>query len=105
MTGSRPEKMKKEIMKYASLFLAEHSNRTSLITITNVTIAPDFKRATIGISVLPDSYESRALSFLERRTRDMRDYIGKHLRTKMLPRFEIEIDQGEKNRQRIQSLL
>lgn len=102
--STRPEKMKKELMRLAALFFAQNSNRQSMITVTSINIAPDFKRATIGISVLPESQEPQALLFAERRTRDMRDFIGSHLSTKMIPRLEIVIDEGEKNRRRIQEL-
>jgi ribosome-binding factor A len=102
--NDRPAKMKKELMRLSSLFFAQESNRTSLITVTSINIAPDFKRATIGISVLPESHEEQAVLFAQRRTRDMRNYIGNHLQTKMIPRLEIVIDQGEKNRRRIQDI-
>jgi ribosome-binding factor A len=102
--STRPEKMKKELMRLASLFFAQNSNRQSMITVTSINIAPDFKRATIGISVLPESQEEQAVAFAGRRTRDMRDFMASHLSTKMIPRLEVVIDQGEKNRQRIQEL-
>lgn len=105
MTVAREDKMKKEIMRLTSMFLASISNRTSLITVTRVTIAPDFKRATIGVSVLPEDKETQAIEFLKRRTRDLRGYIMSHLHTRIVPQIEIVLDEGEKNRQRIEKLL
>jgi len=96
--------MKKELMRLAALFFAQNSNRTSMITVTSINIAPDLKRATIGISVLPESHEEQAVLFAGRRTRDMRDFMGSQLKTKFIPRLEIVIDQGEKNRRRIEDL-
>lgn len=102
--SSRPERMKKELMRLSSMFFAQNSNRTSLITVTSVSVAPDLKNATIGISVLPESMEEQVILFAKRRTRDMRDYIGQNLKTKAIPRLDIVIDLGEKNRQRIQEI-
>jgi len=105
MKSTHEDKMKKEMMRLASLFLATISNRTSLITVTSVTIAPDGKHATIGISVLPEDKESQAIEFIKRRTRDMRDFIVSHVHTRIIPQIEVVLDVGEKNRQRIEKLL
>jgi len=102
--NSRADKMKKELMRLAALFFAQNSNRQSMITVTSMNIAPDLKRATIGISVLPESQEEQAVLFAGRRTRDMRDFMGSHINTKFIPRLEVVIDQGEKNRRRIEDL-
>lgn len=101
----RQEKMNRELQRVVSQFFAETSNRTSLITVTSVDIAPDFKRATIGITVLPQTMEEQAIGFALRRNRDLRDFIKKHLKTGVVPRIDVVIDDGEKNRQKIESIM
>lgn len=81
------------------------SNRTSLITVTNIDLAPDMERATVLISVYPEEKAKAALDFLNRKRDDVRDYIKKHSKLRRLPRVTFAIDEGEKNRQRIDELL
>jgi len=98
MQHSRIDSLTKQLMRHAAVFYERESNRTSLITITNCMISPDSKKATIFISVLPESGEEQAVEFMNRRTQDLRDYLKKNLKTKIIPYVTIEIDRGEKNR-------
>lgn len=101
----RQEKVVELLRKLVSEFLAHESNRTSLITVTRVDIAPNFRRATIYVSVYPTEKAPPALNFLLRRRSDLRDYIKEKSRLKILPVLTIELDRGEENRQRVDDLL
>lgn len=102
---TRQEKMSKELKKIGSQFLSEISNRSSIITITRADIAPNFKNATFYVSIFPEDKEEEAFEFISRRTRDLRDFVKKNLKTKHIPQISFEIDLGEKNRQNIDQLL
>jgi len=101
----RQEKVSKEIKELSALFLGRENNRTSLITVTRATISPDFKRATIFITVLPNSKEKTALEFVKRKLKDLREYLKKNMPIKIIPFLDVVIDLGEKNRQKIDELL
>ena len=101
----RNEKMANFIKEQAAFFLAREDNKTSLITVTSATVSPDLKRATIYITVLPDSKEKLALEFVKRKRRELREFLKKNMTTKIIPFIDILIDQGEKNRQKIDELL
>ncbi|MCD8494873.1 MAG: ribosome-binding factor A [Candidatus Pacebacteria bacterium] len=101
----RQLKMSKELIKIANEYLNSISNRTSLITITRADIAPNFKNASLYISVFPDDKEEAALVFLERKTRDMYDFLKSRIKGKVVPRITFIKDEGEKNRQRIDLLV
>ncbi len=101
----RNEKVANFIKELGAKFLEREGNRTSLITVTNCTVSPDLKQATLFISVLPVSKENAALGFAKRNRGELRNYIKKNMNTKVIPFIEIEIDQGEKNRQKIDELL
>ena len=88
----------------ASEFLARESNRESLITVTRADVSPDLKNIKIFLSVLPEQYEEIALLFIKRRTTDFRQYLKTHTRLGHLPHVDFLIDEGEKNRQRIDDL-
>lgn len=96
--------MANEIKELAALFLERESNRTSLITVTDCSASSDLKRATLFISVLPVSEEAKALEFVHRNLGALRKSLKEKMPMKMIPFLEVKIDQGEKNRQKIDEL-
>ena len=105
MSEFRKEKMINLIKELVAKFIGEESNKSSWINVTNMDISKDFKRATIFISVFPESKERVALEFFNRKKTDLRNFIKKNLQTKTIPFFDVQIDAGEKNRQLIDRLL
>ena len=103
--SDRTEKVSNLIKEKTAEFLGRENNGTSLITVTRANVSPDLKRATIFITVLPGDKEKTALLFAKRKRPDIRDFLKDHLMTKVIPFIDIEIDQGEKNRQKIDELL
>ncbi len=93
------------IKELSANFLIKEENRTSLITVTNCTISNDLKKATIYITVLPNSKEKSALDFCKRKRSFLRDYIKKNMNSNRIPFLDFAIDLGEKNRQKIDELL
>ena len=104
MKSERQEKMEVELLKLASNFIARESNKTALITATRCDLSPDFKNGTIYITVLPEDKERAGLEFLKRHLHELRDYIKKNMDMRVIPFFQVEIDMGEKNRQRIDEI-
>ena len=100
----RQEKVSENIKHLSAEFLQRESSGSSLITVTNTDISKDLKRATIFITVLPETSEDSALNFAKRKRSDIRNYIRTKLKMKTLPFLDFEIDKGEKNRQRIDEL-
>jgi ribosome-binding factor A len=103
--NQRNEKVANQIKELAAQFLGRENNRTSLITVTSATCSPDLKRATIFITVLPSNSEDNALGFVKRNRGELREYLKKNLPIKTIPFIDVEIDKGEKNRQKIDELL
>lgn len=101
----RNEKVANQIKELAAEFLERENNRTSLITVISATCSPDLKRATIFITVLPNEKEDMALNFVKRNLGGIRESLKKNLSIKTIPFLDVLIDQGEKNRQRIEELL
>ncbi|MEK7563975.1 MAG: ribosome-binding factor A [Patescibacteria group bacterium] len=101
----RNEKVTNKIKELAAEFLGRENNKTSLLTVTNASCSPDLKRATIFMTVLPTDKEKTALEFAKRKRPELREYLKKNMPVKIIPFIDIEIDQGEKNRQRIDELL
>ncbi len=105
MTSARQDKMRQLLREIVAQFFSRESGLRSLITVTDVTISPDFKRATVFITTIPESEESNALDFAKRKRSELRDFIADTAKLRTLPVFEIKIDEGERNRQRIDELL
>ncbi|HEU5115007.1 MAG TPA: ribosome-binding factor A [Candidatus Paceibacterota bacterium] len=95
-----------EILKHlAAEFLSIYSNRTSMITVTRVAASETANRATVFVTVLPDSKQDAAIDFLKRNRSDFRAYVKYNARLMRIPFFDFEIDRGEKARQRVDESL
>ena len=103
--NNRIEKVSNQVKELSAQFLGRENNRTSLITVTYANASPDLKRATIFITVLPTAKEHDALEFAKRKRAELRDFLKKNMPIKVIPFIDIEIDKGEKNRQKIDELL
>ena len=102
---ARNEKVANQIKELAASFLGREKNKTSLLTVTSASCSPDLKRAVIFITVFPDSKEASALSFVKRKRGEIREFLKKNMPMKFIPFLDVEIDSGEKNRQKIDELL
>ncbi len=103
-TEKKKLRLAEEITREAARFLEIESNRNSLITVTGVTLSEKNSRATILLSVLPESEEEKAVAFANRRAGRPRKFFWQVERMRRLPKIIFIIDRGEKNRQRIEEL-
>ena len=85
----------------AAQYFSRLSNRQSMITITDVEILNKGSKAVILMTVLPEDKEQDALDFAHRQLTEFREHVMKNSRIGRVPFFEVRIDVGEKNRQRI----
>ncbi len=105
MSQFRGEKITNHIRELAAIFIEREAGPTSLITVTRVLMTPDNKKAKIMISVMPKEKEKAAYGFIKRNLGELRKYITKGLKVNPIPFLDVEIDEGEKNRQKIDELL
>lgn len=101
----RPEKVAGRLQEIISSFLNKEAGTQSIITVTRCAINRDLRKVVVFLSVFPENFEAEALSFAQRRRRELRSLIAKELPMKNIPLVEFEIDIGEKNRQEIDQLL
>ncbi|MFA6553885.1 MAG: hypothetical protein WCS89_00035 [Candidatus Paceibacterota bacterium] len=102
--NQKNEKVQEMLRELAADFFSRESNRLSLITVTNVQLMSRGGRAVILMTVLPESMETEAVEFAHRRLSDFRDYVKEKSRIARIPFFEVKIDSGEKNRQKIDEI-
>lgn len=105
MEDSRKAKIEEQIREISAKFIERESNRTSIITVTGVSVFEKGRKATLYITVLPESGEESAVNFLKRKRPEIKEVIKKGLRINTIPFIDIEIDKGEKARQNIDNLL
>jgi ribosome-binding factor A len=105
MSEYRSEKIVNHIKELSATFIEKEAGPTSIITVTRVVLSPDNKRAKIMISVLPKEKENAAYGFIKRNLGELRKYVSKGLKINPIPFLDVEIDEGEKKRQRIDELL
>lgn len=105
MSHFRNDKIKNNIRELSAVYIERLAGPTSLITITGITLSPDNKKATLLISVMPREKENAAYGFIKRNLGDLRKHITKNLKVNPIPYLNVMIDEGEKNRQKIDDLL
>jgi ribosome-binding factor A len=91
------------LTELAARYIAREAGRSTLITPTR-TVFADKKRATIYVSVFPETDTPHALKFLMRHRDEFRDFLKKESRFAILPFVTFEEDFGERNRQRLDEL-
>ena len=104
MSNQKGEKIKEIIRELAAQFFSRESNRMSMITITDVDLVSHGGKAIILMTVLPEEQEEAALGFAHRQLTDFKEFVQKNSRIARIPFFEVAIDKGEKNRQRLDEI-
>lgn len=102
--STRDEKLKELIRELAAEYFSRESNRQSMITITSVEMFGRGSKARLLVSVLPESQEEAAVSFMHRQLTGFREHVMEKARLMRVPYFEVAIDRGEKNRQRLEQI-
>ena len=102
--NQKDQKLKEILRELSAQFFSRTSNRQSMITVTDVEILSRGGRANILITVLPENMEEKAVEFANRQLTDFRNFVQENSRIACIPYFEVKIDIGEKNRQRIEEI-
>lgn len=104
MSALKDEKKKEILRELAAEFFSRESNRQSMITVTGVELQGKGSRAKILVTVLPADQEEKAVSFMHRQLTEFREHVMARARLMQVPYFEVAIDKGEKNRQRLDDI-
>jgi ribosome-binding factor A len=103
--SDRHERVASLIKHHAATFIQHEANTTPLITVTHVTIAPDFRRATVYITTIPNDREYDAIIFLKRMGSELRQYLKEKCQLKIIPHLDFDIDVGERHRQHMDEIV
>ena len=97
--NDRHHKVESLLRELVAEFTAVEANSNPLITITSVSVSPDYRNATIFFTTIPEEKEQDALIFMQRSGGDMRGHIMKKSDLKIIPNLKFSIDGTERVRQ------
>ena len=100
----RNERLSNQIREQSAEFFKKEASHASLITVTHCDIDDHEKNAIVFISVLPESKENAAIGFAKRNRKSLREFVRKNI-SSQIPYLDVQIDLGEKNRQKIERIL
>ena len=67
-----------------------------LVSITQVSVSPDLRNATVDVSVLPDKYEKRTIAGLKHASGHIQALVRKEVRLRTVPTLEFRLDESLK---------
>lgn len=102
---SRHERLIANLQPIIADFVRTEANVNPLITITNLTISPDYRRLTVYFTAIPEEKEQDALIFLKRKAGDLREHLKHTSRLKIIPHIEFSPDFQEHHRRHIDELM
>lgn len=101
----RQQKVSQLLQSVVASYIQHEANTDPLITVTNVTVSPELKNATIYFTTIPAEKETDALIFLQRSATEMRQHVKQKMHIKNIPHLTFSIDYGERHRQHIDALV
>ncbi len=97
--NDRHQRVESLLRELVAGFIANEANSNPLITITQVSVSPDYRSATVFFTTIPEDREQDALIFMKRFGGDIRKHVMKGSDLKIVPEFRFSIDGGERARQ------
>jgi ribosome-binding factor A len=101
---NKQDRFQEIVRDLAARFLSRESNRTSLITVTDVRANEKGTMVNILFTVLPENQENAALDFAKRQRGNFRQFVKDEGNLMRIPFFDFDIDRGEKSRQKIDAV-
>jgi ribosome-binding factor A len=104
----RPEQVRELVMRELGAILKKESDTSpsTLVTITEVVLSPDYDHATIKVSIWPDEARRAVFPMLSKRAGEFRKLLGKRLpNLHPLPHLTFELDTRVGEAARVEELL
>jgi ribosome-binding factor A len=88
------------------LLRSVHDPRIKLVSVTEIDVSPDLRRAVVRVSLLGQEEERQAtLAALRHAKGFLRTELSHRLRTRVTPELVFELDRGAEHSQKISDLL
>lgn len=76
-----------------------------IITVTRANVSPTLENANISVSVYPENMIKKVLETLNKKIYNIQQVLNSRLKMRPVPKIRFEIDQSEKNAEKIDKLL
>ena len=100
----RRDRLSSAIREAAGKYLSDRKYGSSMVTVTSVAISEDLSKATVCVTIFPESQNDAVIKKLHRGRGVFANYVKKNTRIGSIPLLSFEIDRGEMFRQRIDEL-
>lgn len=100
----RQDKLNMMFKKLITQFLQRNLG-VALVSVTDFKISKDMHTARAYVAFYPEKNAEEIHSLIESKQKDLRNFLKKNTRVKILPQITFNIDKGEENRQKIDKLL
>jgi len=101
MSELKNNRLASSLSKALGEYVSEISNGKSLITVTKVDVEHRGRLAKVAFTVFPEEHEEEVLRFLQRKKRELGDFIKSKIAIGFLPKVEWRIDNGQKKAERL----
>jgi ribosome-binding factor A len=102
--SDRHQRVESLLRELVAEYVSVEANSTPLITITQVSVSPDYRQATVYFTTIPEDREQDALIFMQRAGGDLRGHVMKKSDLKFIPNFTFSVDGGERARQYLDTI-
>lgn len=104
-TNDRHIRLTGLLRELIATFIRNEANSNPLITLTNIDLSADMKRAIVFVTTIPNNREQDAVVFLKRNASEVRNFLKKKANLKHIPHLEFMVDAGERHRQHMDELV
>ncbi|MEX0672889.1 MAG: ribosome-binding factor A [Candidatus Paceibacterota bacterium] len=102
---ARRQEQVAELLKHeAAAFFNDVTPTNCLVTVTNTKVSSDYQYATIYITVFPDERTDEIVALGQKKIYELKEYMKSHTELGRIPWLSVELDRGEKHRQRIEEV-
>lgn len=92
MTEWHQDRLKEVLKQLAAAFVSEHSNRQSLLTVTDIVLSDNGGNVMVHVSVYPDTASPQAIGFLKRKRAEFRNMVKERMPgLRRIPHIDFEI--------------
>ncbi len=104
-TLRRQEKMESLLCRLVSEFFCRLNFKKHIVSVTRAKITENLKFAKIYVSIYPEKEARKIFEEIRSKTGEIKKYLATQLKNKFMPEVEFEMDESEKNRQKIEEIL
>jgi len=90
----RQEKLNRLFKKLIAEFIRKEFGAHPLISVIDVALSRDTRKAIVFISVFPSKESAKVVTLLHKKRRDLWEYISRHTKMKYIPNISFKVGEG-----------